>query len=318
MKFIIPVVILLIIAGVGWGLLSSSSTQNGTEVRTDDTYVQMDGAAKTNVRTNDANNRAQNSEIAVAKEKNTMVVLDASGSMNATIAGQKKMDILKDSVPAVFDSIGADTNVGVLVYGQAGSNSDADRAVSCKGIDVLQPLSAVNPATVLPKVDAVFANGWTPIADSLARAHSLLQAAGGSDNEILLISDGEETCGGDPVAMARKLCTAGTRVDVVGFDVTGAVAAELQEIASVCGAYASVNSGSDIDVLFSEGGLSVQTPGANVDFSNGQLQVTTGDADVFIDENGGVQVETNGIEVDTTNGQLDVSVPSDYNYDYDY
>ena len=62
--------------------------------------------------------------------------------------------------------------------------------------------------------------GYTPIADSLLKAGDDLQAIEADSRMIILITDGEETCGGDPIATAKHLCEMGIKLEtnIIGFD----------------------------------------------------------------------------------------------------
>ncbi|MEV4576669.1 hypothetical protein AB0K16_25815 [Nonomuraea jabiensis] len=69
--------------------------------------------------------------------------------------------------------------------------------------------------------------GDTPIAYALKQAAKDFSSDG--TKTILLVSDGEETCGGDPVATARAFAEKGVdvQVDVIGFRVKDAARTEL-------------------------------------------------------------------------------------------
>ena len=55
-------------------------------------------------------------------------------------------------------------------------------------------------------VQALEPAGWTPLADALAAAGAQLAPSDTAGEQVVyVVSDGEETCGGDPVAEARAL-----------------------------------------------------------------------------------------------------------------
>src|SRR5439155_20456402 len=56
-----------------------------------------------------------------------------------------------------------------------------------------------------------------PIAAALAAAETAVQAGTAKTKAIVLVTDGDESCGGDAVAQAAKLSAAGVRVWVIGF-----------------------------------------------------------------------------------------------------
>ncbi len=80
-------------------------------------------------------------------------------------------------------------------------------------------------------------------ADRRRSRYSLEQAAGdfggASDEErgIILVSDGVETCGGDPLATVRGLQARGIKVKIhtIGFDVDAAARAQLEAISQATG-----------------------------------------------------------------------------------
>ena len=110
-------------------------------------------------------------------------------------------------------------NVGFRIYGHLGDNTEAGRDVSCPVLGPCRPLQGVNKPALRDQVAAAQPIGWTPIALSLQRAGGDFQAGEGVANHILLVTDGEETCGGDPCLVAESLRTgeANLTTHVVGF-----------------------------------------------------------------------------------------------------
>jgi Ca-activated chloride channel family protein len=73
--------------------------------------------------------------------------------------------------------------------------------------------------------------GMTPITDALR--HAATQLSADRPATIVLVSDGIETCKGDPCARAKELASKGARlvIHTVGFGVSGAAVQQLQCIA---------------------------------------------------------------------------------------
>ena len=90
---------------------------------------------------------------------------------------------------------------------------------SCQ-TDLDIPVAPLNPAAVGQRIAALVAkNGAkTPIGASLEKVADDLKSVTG-EKLIVLVTDGEETCGGDPAAAIDNLRKAGigTRVSIVGF-----------------------------------------------------------------------------------------------------
>src|SRR5918997_4767386 len=160
-----------------------------------------------------------------AREVNVELILDLSGSMARDIGGgETRMEAAKRVMNDVIDALPEreGINVGFRIYGHLGDNTDAGRDVSCQSSDLVVPIQGVNKPALRDQVAAAQPIGWTPIALSLQRAGGDFQPAEGAANHILLVTDGEETCGGDPCAVAESLRTgaANLTTHVVGFALT--------------------------------------------------------------------------------------------------
>ncbi len=273
---------------------------NGTSVRTGPDGVQVNTPGA-NVQTGgEANGSSARVD---PQKKNAVIIVDASGSMNKVLGSQTKLDLMKSSVGTLLDKMSPDTNLDVIAYGHKGSNSEADKPLSCAGIEELSKLGE-SAEQLASDVNALQAKGWTPLAASLEKAKAILAQYPKGDNEVFLLSDGEETCGGNPALVAKALCDAGVRVDVLGLDVNDAQSEQLKDISvKGCGAYASVGSAEDLNVIVGSGGLRVNAPGATVNIQNGSMQVIT-DGATFNASDGNVDVEAGGVKFKTNGGSM--------------
>ena len=76
-----------------------------------------------------------------AKGHNVLLILDSSGSMVTKLDGvQTKLAVAKAALLRFVGVIGTAYKLGFMVYGHKGNNTDAGKAASCAGIDVLAPL----------------------------------------------------------------------------------------------------------------------------------------------------------------------------------
>jgi len=163
-----------------------------------------------------------------AKTVNLELIFDSSGSMAEDIGGGvAKIDAAKQALNQVIDAIPArpGVNVGFRVFGHKGDNSEAGKAASCKSSDLLVPIKGVDQTALKAQVATYTPTGWTPIAYSLQQAGKDFKPGGESvANVAVLVTDGEETCGGDPCATAGSLHTGNVQLTtyVIGFGTTPA------------------------------------------------------------------------------------------------
>lgn len=161
-----------------------------------------------------------------------VLVLDGSGSMKESAGGGKtRMEAAKGGLHKVIKKLPEDSQVGLRVYGSTISNGPG----SCKDSKLLVPVDKTEKARLDAGVDKLKPLGNTPIAYSLEQAAKDLPKQG--PRSIVLVSDGEENCGGDPCKVARDLKKAGADfyVDVVGLQVDRKSRDQLTCIASAGG-----------------------------------------------------------------------------------
>ena len=141
------------------------------------------------------------------------VILDASGSMLKRQDGQRRIDIAKSVLSdLVRESLPSATPFAMRVFGHREADScRTDLEIS------LSPLDATAAASRISGVEAMNL-AKTPIAKSLELVAQDLAGVEGT-SVVVLVTDGEETCGGDPAAAVEKLRGLGfdVRVNIVGF-----------------------------------------------------------------------------------------------------
>ena len=147
---------------------------------------------------------------AAGTQVNVELVLDSSGSMaEQTNTGEPRIDAAKRVMNDVVDAIPEDRpelNVGFRVFGHKGNNTEAGKAESCKSSDLTVPIEGVDRPALKEQVANYAPVGWTPIGLSLQRAaKDFPKASATVTNAIILVTDGLETCGADPCALATAL-----------------------------------------------------------------------------------------------------------------
>ncbi len=177
----------------------------------------------------------------------------------------------KKAVSDYVDGLKDNVNISVLVYGQKGNNTQAGKKESCEGIEEIYYMGPANSTVIKNKIDALHPNGWTPITESLKKAEKILSKTNSKTKHILLLSDGKETCGSEPVSYAKKLKTEGITIDVIGLGVDEKTKIQLNDISiSGGGNYISVNNKNDFSTAINNmesrinaGDLSISTNGVN-------------------------------------------------------
>lgn len=149
------------------------------------------------------------------RDRGVLVILDASGSMLKKLGKKRRIEIAKDTLTELTQTMLPEgTPFAMRVFGDT-------KPDSCE-TNLRVPLAPLDRARAKIAVDAIKSvnKAKTAIAASLAEAAADLGGTAGQ-KLIILITDGEETCDGDPLAEIGKLKDAGldVRVSIVGFAV---------------------------------------------------------------------------------------------------
>ena len=179
------------------------------------------------------------------------IVVDASKSMWGQIDGVSKMEIAKTTLDEVSYWLPDDFDLALRAYGST-TSSDQN---NCADSSLLVPFGEGNRDYIRQAIAGLRPTGQTPIA------YALNQAAGDfgslqSDRTLVLVSDGIESCGGDPVAAAYGLRQQGIVVHLIGFGLGNAAdedAASLQAVANASGGrYVTAGSAEELKAALAE------------------------------------------------------------------
>lgn len=177
-------------------------------------------------------------------KKNIVLILDASGSMGLSNSGQTRMDAAKSAIKGYVSQASSDPNVsiGLMVYGHKGSNSTADKPASCASAEIIAPLGSVSSTTIDSYLAGVKPTGWTPMGLAITNAQSVFTGKEADKNQMILITDGDETCNSNPAGAAASAHNSAAKisVDVIGFAVSTAEQSTLNAIATSGGGDFSV------------------------------------------------------------------------------
>jgi hypothetical protein len=116
-----------------------------------------------------------------------VILFDASGSM----ADFGRIDTAKRAARNVLSQVTPETEVALIVF------------YTCGDIRVEHPFTT-DAASVLAQVEAITPSGSTPLAAAITFAREYINANARGAARLVVLSDGMETCGGDPVAAARQ------------------------------------------------------------------------------------------------------------------
>lgn len=159
---------------------------------------------------------AANPAVEVPKAKGPVeLILDASGSMLARLDGKRRIEIARSALKElVSKSLPAAQPVALRVFGHS-------KPGSCE-TSLVMPLAPLDATSAMAVLDGIQPQNLarTPIAASLREVAKDLEGAEGPA-QVVLITDGEETCDGDPRAEIDELIRSGinVRVNIVGFAV---------------------------------------------------------------------------------------------------
>ncbi|WP_226946421.1 MULTISPECIES: VWA domain-containing protein [Roseobacteraceae] len=164
-------------------------------------------------------------QVAQAEQANTIIVMDGSGSMWGQIDGRPKLEIARQTLAEVLVDFPPERGLGLLAYGHR-------RKGDCSDIELLVAPTPGTASELLSRANTMRFLGKTPLTEAVRRAALDLRSTEDAAT-VILITDGLETCAGDPCALGRELEQSGVdfTAHVVGFGLQGAETAALECLA---------------------------------------------------------------------------------------
>ncbi len=166
-------------------------------------------------------------------DRSVEIIVDASRSMWGRMHGEPKMAVAKTILNDVSHWFPEDLDLALRAYG----NSSPSESNNCADSTLLVPFGDQNREWIRQAIAGLRPLGQTPIAYALNQAARDFGAQQ-DDRAIVLVTDGIESCGGDPAWAARQLREQGITVHLIGFGMANAAdedAASLRAVADASG-----------------------------------------------------------------------------------
>jgi Ca-activated chloride channel family protein len=162
--------------------------------------------------------KAASAEEVAPCTEDAMIVFDASGSMAGSLAegiGAKirRIDEVRKALATALPRVTHFRKIGLITYGPGPYQQ-------CNvNLDLRPTTDAAKP--ILAAVDQLNPAGKTPMTDAVEQAAEVLDYKS-KPGIVVVLTDGEETCGGAPCNLGDKLKSDGAQltVHVIGFRMT--------------------------------------------------------------------------------------------------
>jgi len=156
----------------------------------------------------------QGATAAEPEREQVIMVLDASGSMWGQIKGRTKIDISRQVIDGLLNDWDPKVDLGIMTYGHR-------RKGDCNDIEMIVPISQVNPDSAMSILNKLNPKGKTPLSAAVKQAAEALRYTE-ERATVILISDGRETCNMNPCELGSTLEQGGVdfTTHVIGFDIS--------------------------------------------------------------------------------------------------
>ena len=188
-----------------------------------------------------------------------VMILDQSGSMGEKLGDDTRMEVAKRvSLKLIEKFPNTAAGLGFYSYGTKLPEGEEQGGEDngCKSFTEFQsPFQKLNRKGLKEHINNMKPELGTPLAYSLLKFRESILDKKGKFN-LILITDGGESCNGDPVEEAKKLVmlnskTLAIKLSVIGFGVDDKTAEELKKIAIASeGTYQTVASEEGLEDIF--------------------------------------------------------------------
>lgn len=147
-----------------------------------------------------------------------LFILDFSNSMNETLHGESKIDMMLDTMRQIIPKINPHTSIGLRVYGHKMGFTPFD---ACRASSLLVPITENNGQNISNSLYTVKPKGMTPITYSLKEAVKNDFIGFSGRKHIILLTDGGENCDESPCTWVIELVKVRKDVviDVIAFNI---------------------------------------------------------------------------------------------------
>ena len=159
--------------------------------------------------------------------EDAMLVFDASGSMSGNGWGYgsesahtvSRIDRVKSALAKVLPSVTQFRRVGLVTYGPTRNPGLLNQ---CDNIELNLPPTPNAAARIMASVQSLVPAGGTPLTRAVEQAAEVLDFRS-KPGVIVVLTDGEDTCGGSPCRLGNELhaATALLTIHVIGLRVKG-------------------------------------------------------------------------------------------------
>ncbi len=162
--------------------------------------------------------------------------------MAEKIDGITRMAIAKDQLMNFLSHLPKDAEVGLVAYG--------NRIAGCNSARLYQPIQKGGANSAITKLTSIIPSGSTPIAMTLELVGEYL-LKDYKETEIIFISDGIESCEGDPLLVVHNLKARGKRFNlhILGIDLDLKAEEDLMALSKIGnGNYFTVKKREDMEI----------------------------------------------------------------------
>ena len=160
---------------------------------------------------------------------NMVIIIDGSNSMWAQMDQTHKIVAAREVLADLIETLPDKMYLGIVAYGHR-------RKGDCNDVEVLVELGPDNREQAVAAVEGLRPLGKTPLSLAVSSAADMLKGQNGR-RMVLLVSDGEESCGQDPCLAVKGLLDQGLGfvMHVVGLAVSQDAEKQLKCMAEATG-----------------------------------------------------------------------------------
>ena len=158
-----------------------------------------------------------NYQLGIEQNERILFILDFSNSMNESIRGERKVDMMLSTMEKIIPNLGPNLSFGLRVYGHKMSFTPME---ACRASKLLIPIGS--GSDIMSHLYNVKARGMTPITYSLKQAVKYDFLGYKGKKHIILLTDGGENCDESPCKYAMELVKIRKDVfiDVIAFNIS--------------------------------------------------------------------------------------------------
>lgn len=134
------------------------------------------------------------------KQLNVLFIVDMSEAMESFVANEQNIRFMQQSITHFARQLPEDAQIAIQMFGH---NQETQPSSACENVSFIYPLQRYDEQQINAALSTLETGKEAPLSNALLSSKRMLEKETDSKNYIYLLSSGADSCGKDPLKVAK-------------------------------------------------------------------------------------------------------------------